>query len=168
MKNRIEDAISRLFVCQLHKMDRNIAFLPEGWQGLISHFYGGEANISSFFNDYIILLPFVAYYSAGDTLDRYISLCVDFAEDEAIKYKQIVSVAVRLVRLRKYEEALVLFQEIPADSEAADAEFWKNTGMAFYGLGRYEEAEECLRNTEQTKEILSYIAWCQEMIDNGD
>lgn len=159
--------ISGLFVCGLQGVKAYISVLPDEMQRIISFCNGVKVDISDCFDVYMDLFETVCVLGTDDVVGMYSSICADFSYNVDIQHNQMLMVADKLLEIKRYKMALLIYEAIPADSKAVDQKFWQKAGIIFYHTKRYDEAIECFRCAEQNNLTRSYLTWCQEILNDG-
>lgn len=162
-------AMQELFLALLQTMARGEApsrqaaemeALPQGMQEVL-RCYGEETPISeALWESYAAFLPTLAQKLPQEALLRYVRLLADVT---AGKKREA---AKTLLAAEKWRAALVLLAAVPADDDAADADFWHDAGVALYRTGDFGAARESFLRARAmgapAKDIAAYEAWMKE------
>ena len=159
--------ISGLFVCGLQGVKEYISILPDEMQRIISFCNGVKVDISDCFDVYMNLFETVCVLGTDDVVGMYSSICADFSDNVDIQHNQMLMVADKLLEIKRYKMALLIYEAIPADSKVVTKKFWQKAGIIFYHTSRYDEAIECFQCAEQDNLTRSYLTWCQDNLNDG-
>jgi len=144
--------------------------LPDGLGNILRYFHGigNELNIKGRYDEYKSFIKNVFTLARENTITRYLDILPVVSNDEGELEKNIVEVAGILLKCDRGEQALALYNLISAESEEVNDIFWQNVGICFYKLGQYQAAMESLERAVKDTKTATYLAWCQEAIDNGN
>ena len=162
--------VQQLFVSLLMLVDRSdmqelwersLQMLPASLQQLLQRYHGGSERLTSSAADgFQSMLQAVLTWCGPEQLVRYVRLALDF------DWQTVYKTAQKLYAEEKWEAAMVLYQEIPADSAVVTAVFWHDAGVCLYRLGQPEAAKECLENAKSLgaadRDIEAYLTWIGE------
>ena len=168
---KIAELLPYLFVCMLEKYDEEYCrMLPDGLGNILRYFHGigNELNIKGRYDEYKSFIKNVFTLARENTITRYLDILPVVSNDEGELEKNIVEVAGILLKCDRGEQALALYNLISAESEEVNDIFWQNVGICFYKLGQYQAAMESLERAVKDTKTATYLAWCQEAIDNGN
>lgn len=113
-------------------------------------------------DDYKAMLPAVLSHHNNEIREKYVSIAEYFSSEDKVTIADIVR------QKEMWNEALAIYQQIPADSTAVDANFWLGAGVCLFHIGNREAAVECMKKALKTAvgdvagEAESYLAWCGE------
>lgn len=80
------------------------------------------------------------------------------------------AMAGKLAELEHWSAAFYLYQQLPADSQLINGEFWYQVGRCLYNLRDFTAAKEALQRAKACgvnfKDIDVYLAWLEEVNHN--
>ncbi|WP_027397454.1 glycosyltransferase [Anaerovibrio lipolyticus] len=159
-----------LFVCLLEKYDEDyVRILPVKLGNIVKYIHGliGEVAIKGHYNEYSTFIKEVFTMATDATIEKYLDILPMVSADMTEFEEQLINVAGLLRECNKPEYALQLYNLIPAESEGVNEHYWQQVGICFYDLQRYEVALECFSRGVQDNTAATYVAWCQEAMENG-
>ena len=163
----IAEILPYLYVCLLEKYDEEyVAMLPEGLGNIVKFFHGmvDDTAIKGHYNEYKTFIREVFDLATTESLAKYIDMLPVISRNESELENNIIEVAAMLLQSGRSQQALDLYNLIPADSPHVDESFWQNVGICFYNLEQYEEARECFGRGVQDHKTASYLEWCREVM----
>ena len=132
------------------------SLLPE-LQEILCSFAKNQPISADLWEECRAFLPVLAQRLPNEVLLRYVSIL------SALTPEKKCEAATLLLTAEKWQAAMALLAEIPADSPAADDAFWHDTGVAFYQMGDFPAARECFSRARAlgsaAKDIAAYEAW---------
>ncbi len=167
----IANLLPHLYVCLLEKYDEEYVFmLPEGLGNIVKYIHGllDETLIKGRYEEYKAFLKDVCVMASSDTMCRYIDILPIISVSDSELEQHIIEVAGILVDCDKAKQALELYNQIPAESKQVNEVFWQKVGICFYNLRQYNEAMECFERAVEEPKTSTYVAWCQEAMENGN
>ena len=138
-----------------------LELLPAAMQHCLLAFHGLPGTLSTEEESvYPNLLEWLAESAEPAVLQKFLVLSAKLSDETRCQSAQC------LMKHWLWEDAMALYQTIPADSPAVDGTFWKNVGICLFHQQEKAAAVECFdRASEsglQDREMESYWNWCQE------
>lgn len=165
----IAEILPYLYVSLLEKYDAEyVALLPEGLGTIVKYLHGmlDATSIKGHYDEYKTFIREVFDLVTPETLAKYIDMLPIISLNESELENNIIEVAAILLQGGRSQQALDLYNLIPADSVHVDEKFWQGVGICFFNLKQYEEASECFARGVQDHKTASYMEWCQEVMEN--
>ena len=139
--------------------------LPDGMKVIFDRLHGGAKLSDKDAEIYRMLLNNVLYIYEPEKWLKYAEIAMDFSD------RKRCELALFLLSQKAFEAAFLLYQSIPANSWAADSDFWRGTGICLFHLREYESAYEALERAKkmncQEKDVSVYQEWCLEALEAG-
>ena len=139
-----------------------LRLLPAGMQHCVLCFHGlQEEKLQAEDSDaYETLLKEVLRYGDETVIARYAEVGTELPVPELRK------IARQFFEARRWREAVLFYQQLPADAPEVDVDFWYGVGVCCMNLKIYETALECFEKAKtlgwKLKNIDTYISWCKE------
>ena len=138
-----------------------LELLPVAMQRCLLALHGLPCTLSAEEESiYPDLVGWLAESATPEVLQKFLAVSAGFSDQTRCQSAQ------RLMKCWLWEDALSLYQSIPADSPAVDGLFWKNVGICLFQQQEKAAAGECFDRARESKlqdpEMESYQKWCQE------
>lgn len=154
-------ALLSMPVKDLTNMAEELSLLPINMQNCILRFHGGDDKLTATdFDAYQTLSKEVLNYGSTDVINRFALLAIDFDDKKKIK------AAATIIKKSRWQAALSIYKEIPADSEFADSDYWYKTALCYFHCGDKAKAKECFIEARDmgavALDIPAYLTWCRQ------
>lgn len=139
-----------------------LRLLPAGMQHCVCCFHGlQEQPLQTEDSDaYETLLKEVLRYGDETVISRYAEIGIELPVPELRK------IARQFFGARRWREAMLFYQQLPADAPEVDMDFWYGVGVCCMNLKVYETAIECFEKAKtmgwKLKNVDTYLSWCKE------
>lgn len=142
-------------------VDQTAEQLPEVLKRVIAKFQGNIQELNK--EDlaaFQAFLPVMGRYLEETELLQSLRI-VDNAPEDIL-----TSMAGKLAELEHWAAAFYLYQQLPADSQLINGEFWYQVGRCLYNLHDFAAAEEAFARAKkmgtEKLDIVVYLAWMEE------
>jgi predicted O-linked N-acetylglucosamine transferase (SPINDLY family)/glycosyltransferase involved in cell wall biosynthesis len=155
------DALRQMFLVLAQVPDVSaygayLELLPTAMQHCLLAFHGLSCTLSAEEESvYPNLLEWLAESSDPAILQKFLALSAGLSDETRCESARC------LMKYWLWEDAMALYQSIPADSPAADGTFWKNVGICLFQQHEEEAAAECF-----DRPLMEKV--CSLFIDLGD